>query len=186
MTPGNYARPFAGIAIDDIAQWRSHGSPLQGVFATAFEPAARRALVEELDAAGVTFASIVPADHWIAPSATFGEGTLAFTPSVIMSLSRLGRFVIVMPEAVVAHDVLLGDFVTVGARACISGYVEIGAGTLVGAGAVVVNGSFTKPIRIGAGVRIDENAVITKNVPDGAHVAGNPARPVRAEPRATA
>ena len=52
--------------------------------------------------------------------------------------------------------------------------VEIGAGSDIGAGAVILPG-----VRIGVGVQIGAGAVVTKDVPDYAVVAGNPARLLR-------
>jgi acetyltransferase-like isoleucine patch superfamily enzyme len=46
----------------------------------------------------------------------------------------------------------------------------------IGIGAIVLKG-----VRIGAGARVAAGSVVTKDVPAGAHVEGNPARP--SEPR---
>ncbi len=48
--------------------------------------------------------------------------------------------------------------------------VEIGAGALIGVGAIVLPG-----VRIGAGAYVSEASVVTADVPPGAVLAGNPA-----------
>ena len=47
----------------------------------------------------------------------------------------------------------------------------------IGIGAIVLKG-----VRIGRGARIGPGAVITRDVPDGAAVSGNPARPLAEDP----
>lgn len=68
---------------------------------------------------------------------------------------------------------ILEDFVTVGHRAVIhSAYIE--RGSLIGIGAVVLNG-----VRVGAGSIIGASALVTKDVPPLSLVVGVPARRVR-------
>lgn len=49
--------------------------------------------------------------------------------------------------------------------------VSIGDGVWIGIGAIILKG-----VRIGAGARVQAGAVVTRSVPDGAVVEGNPAR----------
>lgn len=55
------------------------------------------------------------------------------------------------------------------------GEVIIGAGTWIGVGAAILPG-----VHIGKNCAIGANAVVTRNVPDGATVGGNPAVPLLA------
>lgn len=50
--------------------------------------------------------------------------------------------------------------------------VRIDDGAWIGIGAIILKG-----VRIGRGARIAAGSVVTRDVPDGASVAGNPARP---------
>jgi acetyltransferase-like isoleucine patch superfamily enzyme len=81
--------------------------------------------------------------------------------------------------AIVGHDVSIGDYVTICAGANIAGHVVIEDDVFVGAGAVIVNGSAERKLRVGAGAKIAAGAVVTKSVPPGAVLAGNPARRLR-------
>ena len=68
---------------------------------------------------------------------------------------------------------LLEDYVTIGHRAVIHS-AQIGRGSLVGIGAIVLDG-----VRVGAGCIIGAGSVVTKDVPDRSLVVGVPAKILR-------
>ncbi len=171
----NAPRPSVVDSIETFEAWRRAGGG-KAVLVTAYDPRLRRELVARLAAMGAAFASALPSGNWIARNARFDEGVVVFEPISLMANSRIERFVLIMREASIGHDVIVGEFATIGARASISGHVTVGAGTIFGAGAVAINGVPGRPLRIGANARVAEHAVVTKDVPDGASVAGNPAR----------
>jgi acetyltransferase-like isoleucine patch superfamily enzyme len=51
--------------------------------------------------------------------------------------------------------------------------VTIGDGARIGLGASILRG-----VRVGAGAIVDPRAVVTRDVPDGGHVGGVPAKPL--------
>jgi serine O-acetyltransferase len=91
--------------------------------------------------------------------------------------SRLGYGgigVVIHDRAVIGEDVMIGPNVTIGGR---SGHYEvpvIGDHVEISTGAKVLG-----PIRVGNNVIIGANAVVIKDVPDHAVVAGVPARIIR-------
>lgn len=97
--------------------------------------------------------------------------------SVLVTASaRIGRQFQCNIYSYVAHDCMIGDFVTFAPKVCCNGNVHIGDFAYVGTGAVIKQGVPGKPLRIGAGAVIGMGAVVTKDVPEGAVVIGNPAR----------
>lgn len=75
-----------------------------------------------------------------------------------------------------AHDCVVGDFVTFTPRVCCNGYVHIEDHAYIGTGAVLKQGRPGQPLVIGRGAVVGMGAVVTKSVPPGATVVGNPAR----------
>jgi len=71
------------------------------------------------------------------------------------------------------QPLVIGDYVTIGHRAVIH-CAEIGDRCLIGMGAILLEG-----VKIGAGSIVGAGAVVTKDVPAGVVVAGVPAKVLR-------
>lgn len=76
----------------------------------------------------------------------------------------------------VAHDCVIGDYVTFAPRVMCNGNVHIHDRAYIGTGAIIRQGTPDKPLVIGAGAVVGMGAVVTKDVPPGVAVVGNPAR----------
>lgn len=107
----------------------------------------------------------------LSPSAQLGAGTLAVAGSIVNADAVIGRGGILNTACSVDHDCVLGDFVHLSPGVRLAGNVSIGARSWIGIGAVIREG-----IRIGSDVMVGAGAAVVSDLPDGARVAGVPAK----------
>jgi sugar O-acyltransferase (sialic acid O-acetyltransferase NeuD family) len=104
------------------------------------------------------------------------EGGIFCTGSIITANSVIGRFFHGNFQSYVAHDCVIGDFVTFAPRVTCNGNVTIEDHAYIGAGAVIKQGTSDRPLRIGKGAVVGMGAVVTRDVPAAETWVGNPAR----------
>jgi len=73
----------------------------------------------------------------------------------------------------------VGDFVTLAPAVKCNGNVIIGDHAYIGTGAIIRPGEKDDPLMIGAHSIIGLGSVVTKDIPEGATVFGNPARVIK-------
>lgn len=123
------------------------------------------------------------AQSLIAPNAVIGEGNdigegaILCPFTTVTSNARIGEFFHCNLYSYVAHDCVVGDFVTFAPAVRCNGAVVVEDDAYLGTGAVLRQGSTDKPMRIGRAATVGMGAVVTKSVPAGTTVVGNPARP---------
>lgn len=105
---------------------------------------------------------------YIGTEAEIGAGT---------ELAYGGLGIVIHPAARIGRNVLVGPHVTVGGRSLSRGAPVIEDDVKIGAGACLLG-----DIRIGQGALIGANAVVTRDVPANAVVAGVPAREIGRSP----
>ncbi|MHC8315346.1 acetyltransferase [Pseudomonas sp. LB3P31] len=110
---------------------------------------------------------------------TIDDGVILCPFTTVTSNAKIGRFFHANIYSYVAHDCVIGDFVTFAPGVKCNGNVIIEDHAYIGTGAIIKQGTPEKPIVIGEGAVVGMGAVVTKSVPAGAVMVGNPAKPLR-------
>lgn len=110
-----------------------------------------------------------------------GEGASFSNFSVVSSNVKIGKHFQCNVFCQVSHDCVIGDFVTFAPGVRCNGGVIIEDYVTVGAGAIIRDSTKSR-IVIGKGAVIGMGAVVTKSVPAGAVVVGNPAKALTTAP----
>lgn len=134
---------------------------------------ARERLQTASISAGLIAATLVHPSAVVARSAVLGEGSVVMAGAVVNSEAQIGRGVIINTGAIVDHDCRIGDYVHIAPGVRLCGSVSVGARALLGVGA-----SATPGISVGRDCIVGAGSAVIRHVPDGARVAGVPARPI--------
>jgi carbonic anhydrase/acetyltransferase-like protein (isoleucine patch superfamily) len=125
-------------------------------------------------------ASFIADNATILGDVTLGIGSSIWYGAILradVEKIMIGEYANIQDGAIFHGDpgkpTVLEDFVTIGHRAVIHS-AHIGRGSLVGIGAIVLDG-----VNVGAGCIIGAGAVVTKNVPPRSLVMGVPAKIVK-------
>jgi sugar O-acyltransferase (sialic acid O-acetyltransferase NeuD family) len=107
-----------------------------------------------------------------------GEGSILCPFVTLTSDVKIGKSFHANIYSYVAHDCVIGDYVTFAPRVNCNGNIHIEDHAYIGTGAVFKQGTPKKPLIVGKGAVVAAGAVVTKNVPPGKTVFGNPAVPL--------
>ncbi len=136
---------------------------------------ARERIANECISKGAKPFSLMSPDSTIYDNNDIGEGAIICAYSTVTSNARIGKFFHSNIYSYVAHDCIIGDFVTFAPRVCCNGNVHVYDHAYIGTGATIKQGTSSKPLVIGEGAIVGMGAVVTKDVLPHTTVVGNPA-----------
>ena len=156
------------------AEWAA-GHPEVAVAIAIGGTAARRRIAHRL--AGTRFATLIHPRAWVGRRVEIGEGAIVCAGTAVTTDVVLGRHVILNLNCTVGHDAHLRDFVTAAPTVNVSGNVTVGDGCDLGTGSTIIQG-----IEIGAWSIVGAGATVVRDLPPNVTAVGSPARPIKERP----
>ncbi len=134
----------------------------------------RKKLAERFGQKGLRFCKLIHPTAVISEHVTIGPGTTIAAGSVFTVNIRIGSHVLINPNSSIAHDAQIDDFVTINALCAISGNNHIEEGVYLGVGSSTIQG-----VKIGAWSVIGAGATVINNIPKGVVAVGVPAKVIK-------
>ena len=138
---------------------------------TPDKPQVRNALVNYYKKIGFRFATIISPEAKVSKYAVIDEGAIIQSGVNISAGTHIGQFVRLNVNCNIMHDCDISEYVTVAPNAVCLGRVTVHSLAYIGA-----NSTTLPEIEIGSGSIIGAGSVVTHNVPDNTVVKGVPAR----------
>ncbi len=135
----------------------------------------RERIVNDLIAANIKPFTIKATNAVILDNNQIGEGAILCPFTTITSNAKIGKYFHSNIYSYVAHDCVVGDYVTFAPNVHCNGGVVIEDYAYIGTDVVIKQSTKKKPVVIGKGAVVGMGAVVTKSVPPYTTVIGNPA-----------
>ncbi len=167
-----------GQRVLTYAQWLSEPASGRYINVAIANSQVRQNLVRRCTTDGVKFFEVRAANVVQLDAVQLGDGAVLSPFVMLTSNIRIGQHFHANIYSYVAHDCVVGDYVTFAPGVMCNGNVHIEDHAYIGTGAVIKQGTPGAPLVIGRGAVVGMGAVVTKSVQAGVTVVGNPARPL--------
>ncbi len=135
----------------------------------------RRNIYQRVVRQSIDLLSVYAPNSIVHKSAQIGDGAVLSPFTIITANTIIGKCFHANLYSYVAHDCVIGDFVTFAPGVKCNGNVIIEDDVYVGTGAIIKQGSSDKPIIIGRGSIIEAGSYVTRSVQPHTTMFGNPA-----------
>jgi sugar O-acyltransferase (sialic acid O-acetyltransferase NeuD family) len=165
-----------GLPVISFAELVSDAHREKPVSIAIADVSARRRLAEKCKTHRLVTTSLLSADAVVHQPSLIGEGAIVCGFTTIEDNARIGSHLHLHAYSYIAHDCVVGSFVTFAPRVSCNGRVVIEDDVYIGTGAIIKPGTRERPLRIGRGAYIGMGTLVTKDVPRNAVFVGNPGR----------
>ena len=164
-----YQRPVLGC----IDEWKKYADA-EFVIAIA-SPRIKENILKQLTKNDLPrFATLIDPSVQIDTYETkLGVGTVICAGTVCTADITIGSHCIINKLCSIGHDATISDFATLSPQVMLGGHSIVGVGAELGASCLIRQG-----LTVGDWANVGMGSVVTKNVPSGITVVGNPAKPL--------
>lgn len=175
---GGRLEQLDGYKVLSYQQFIQHPATQKAVTIAIADSQVREKLNAKLAQENIEIINVIANNALQYDNITMGEGSIICGFVHLTSNIKIGKGFHANIYSYIAHDCVIGDFVTFAPRVSCNGNVHIEDHAYIGTGAMLRQGTPDKPLIIGKGAIVGMGAVVTKDVPAGVTVVGNPARPL--------
>lgn len=175
---GGRLEQLDGYKVLSYQQFMQHPATQKAVTIAIADSQVREKLNAKLVQDNIEIINLIANNALQYDNITMGKGSIICGFVHLTSNIKIGKGFHANIYSYIAHDCVIGDFVTFAPRVSCNGNVHIEDHAYIGTGAVLRQGTPDKPLIIGKGAIVGMGAVVTKDVPAGVTVVGNPARPL--------
>ena len=134
----------------------------------------RKLIVDKFKDSKVKFATVVDPSVIISKRVEIGEGTIICAGTIITVDIKIGNHVIINLDCTIGHDDVIEDFVTIYPSVNVSGNVVLGECSELGTGMQIIQGK-----SIVAGTIIGAGAVVIKDIDEAGTYVGSPTKKIK-------
>ena len=175
---GGRLEQLDGYKVLSYQQFMNHPATQKAVTIAIADSQVREKLNAKLVEDNIEIINVIANNALQYDNITMGKGSIICGFVHLTSNIKIGKGFHANIYSYIAHDCVIGDFVTFAPRVSCNGNVHIEDHAYIGTGAVLRQGTPDNPLIIGKGAIVGMGAVVTKDVPAGVTVVGNPARPL--------
>jgi sugar O-acyltransferase (sialic acid O-acetyltransferase NeuD family) len=168
---------YRALSLNDFIAYRTEVKKFNVAVANYLP---RKKIADRLIESGAMPFSIRAANSVNLESNDIAEGSIICSYVTISPNTKIGKFFHANFYSYVAHDCIVGDYVTFAPNVICCGNVVVENFAYIGASAVIKQSLEKNPISIGEGAIVGMGAVVTKSVEPYTVVVGNPAKKIRA------
>ncbi|MGL6334113.1 acetyltransferase [Aeromonas veronii] len=176
---GAQERELNGYSVLTFEQFIQDKSDSKEVIIAIADSKIREKLTEKLYLNGISQLNIFAPNSMMLDANQIGEGAILCPFTMITSNAKIGKSFHANIYSYVAHDCVIGDYVTFAPNVMCNGNVHIHDHVYIGTGAMIKQGAPGKPLVIGEGAVIGMGSVVTKSVKAGDVVFGVPAKSIK-------
>jgi len=166
-----------GYPIMGPVEWLFERTEKPYVLCAIGDPRIRKRIVAECGKRGVRFATIVHPSVVMSRFVWVGEGTMIMPGTVITTNVRIGKHCLINSGCRIGHDTVIEDYSSCMPATAVAGDVVLSEGCYLGIGSCVVNKA-----NVGAWSVIGAGAAVVDDIPPGVVAVGIPAKSIKSIP----